>query len=501
MKTSLKFRSLISFFLVMILLLLNISASTSTGTAAGKPPTATPGGPTPTPGGNPTATPAASNTLNVSGTPWGVSTCNIGGVEASADFNVADLTDMGMNTYRLYGGMSRWEAQDDDGVYGSPSIATIKANLNSINWAWWDNVMTNPPSGTDYWWSGGTPIWTGNARTLFQALKDNGIRPVVTLRNVDNAGNPAWAAALNPPNTPEDWNEWWEHVFATVYWFNVRNDYRVDDWQVHNEPNHATQGWGGSEADYWEFVRQTNDAIQYVYTTYLPGRTPHVYAPVAAGQWPLHVLQQAPSSFDIEDTHNYDADMRTYDTQVHGWMTSTGYPTRPLWITEWGSWHQDKYDTLTFIVNVLITNLIYGSQPGDVHMDGNHIFSVYDWGTFKSGLVGPNQTKRAGYYGMRLAIRGLQGCKTTYQTTSSNTNLVAITTKDALGKIYLLVANNAPSASYTVDANLSALITSGAGTMWQFSSGNMDVVVGSPALNNGHVTFTLPGTAAILIKF
>ena len=199
MKTSLKFSSLISFCLVMILLLLNISASTATGTVAGKPPTATPGGPTPTPGGNPTATPAASNTLNVSGTPWGVSTCNIGGVEASADFNVADLTDMGMNTYRIYGGMSRWEAQDDDGVYGSPSIATIKANINSINWAWWDNVMTNPPSGTDYWWSGGTPIWTGNARTLFQALKDNNIRPVVTLRNVDNAGNPAWAAALNPP--------------------------------------------------------------------------------------------------------------------------------------------------------------------------------------------------------------------------------------------------------------------------------------------------------------
>ena len=47
--------------------------------------------------------------------------------------------------------MQRWEAQDDDGVYGSPSIAQIKANVNAVNWAWWDNVMTTPPNGSDYW--------------------------------------------------------------------------------------------------------------------------------------------------------------------------------------------------------------------------------------------------------------------------------------------------------------------------------------------------------------
>jgi hypothetical protein len=147
-----------------------------------------------------------------------------------------------MNTYRIYGGMSRWEQEDDDGVYGSPSIGEIEADPSVVNWAWWDTAMTSPPNGSDYWWSGepGT-TWPGNARTLFEGLKANGIRPVLTIRTVDNNDNPDWAP--NPPSTAVDWNEWWEHVFATVYWLNVRNDYRVDDFEVHNEPNNRGQGW------------------------------------------------------------------------------------------------------------------------------------------------------------------------------------------------------------------------------------------------------------------
>src|SRR5512132_2908305 len=92
---------------------------------------------------------AASATITVSGTPWGVSTCYIGATEGNVRFNVADLQDAGMNTYRMYVGMSRWGAQDDDGVFGSPSIAEIKANPNAINWAWWDTVMTTPPDNSD----------------------------------------------------------------------------------------------------------------------------------------------------------------------------------------------------------------------------------------------------------------------------------------------------------------------------------------------------------------
>jgi hypothetical protein len=278
---------------------------------------------------------APSATITVSGTPWGVSTCSIGATEGNVRFDIRDLQDAGLTTYRIYGGMSRWEWQDDGGGYGAPTIAQIQANPNVVNWAWWDAAMTNPPNGSDYWWSGEDQAWQGNARTIFRALKDAGIRPVLTLRNVDNFGNPAWAQQLNPPTSLADWNEWWEHVFATVYWLNVRNDYDVNDFEVHNEPNSARQGWGGTIEDYYDFLQYTYGAISHVYQRYLPGRTFHVYAPVTGGSsWPPGVMQHAGEWFDAVDVHNYSSDITGYTTQVRGWMAQHGKADAELWLSE-----------------------------------------------------------------------------------------------------------------------------------------------------------------------
>src|SRR5260370_10679801 len=150
---------------------------------------------------------AATATVTVSGTQWSVSSCYIGATEGNVNFNINDLTDLGISTYRIYGGMSRWEASDDSGVFGSPSIAQIKANPSVINWAWWDNVITNPQGGSDYWWSGTSGLWQGNARTLLSSLHTAGGLLVMTVRNVDNNNNPACAAQLNPPNTVVAQNE------------------------------------------------------------------------------------------------------------------------------------------------------------------------------------------------------------------------------------------------------------------------------------------------------
>ena len=486
----LKFSATLTFLFILVIGM-SLQAAAP---AAGKPPTATPGG-----GGGGT-------TITVSGTQWGVSTCSIGANEGSHDFNTADMTDLGINTYRLYGGMSRWEPVDDDGVYGSPTKAQIQANINVIPWAVWDNIMTTPPGGTDYSWSDLPPqVWVGNARTIFSNLKTAGIKPVVVLRNKDNNALPAWFTGK--PSTTQDWDEWWEHVVATVYWFNVRNDYRVDDWEVHNEPDAFSQGWAGKYTGYKQLVINTNDAIQWVYANYLPGRTPHVYAPVTTtgNSWPNNVITEVPNNFDTMDVHNYDMDITSFTRTVHGWMNAAGYPNRPLWITEWGDYPRNgsvPYSSVSFSVNNVVSNLIRSSRPGDDYWAGSHLFSLYDWGIsyYPSGLIASDGTHRPGYYALRLGTRALQGCRATYQSTSNNTSLLAITTKDTLGKVYLLVANNGTSF-LTVDANLSALITSGAGTLWQFDATHNDVINGSPVLSAGHVTFTIPGTAAILIKF
>lgn len=446
-------------------------------------------------------------TVTVSGTQWGISTSYLGATEGNVRFNVGDLTDIGYNTYRVYGGMQRWEAQDDDGVYGSPTIAQIQANPNVINWTWWDNVMTNPPDGSDYWWSGspGT-TWQGNARTIFQDLKNAGIKPVLTLRNVDNNNNPAWAQQLNPPNSTDDWNEWYEHVFATVYWLNVRNDYRVDDFEVHNEPNNAGQGFNGTLADYYLLVQYTHNAIADVYNNYLPGRTFRVYAPGTTGgsSWPRDVMINAGQYFDVVDIHNYSGDITGYTQQVHGWMNDNGKPNAELWLSEWAT-YRGGYNGASLAVKTVVNNMIRGSRPGNDHIDGSHLFTFYDWDGFSGGfqnfegLVDIAGNRRATFYAVRLANRALQGGRSTFQSTPSTSNLMTITTRDATGNYYLLVTNSSKT-TYALDADVSALLTTGSGTLWQFSASQLDTIVGNPNVTAGHVTFTVPSTSAMVLK-
>jgi hypothetical protein len=79
--------------------------------------------------------------------------------------------------------------------------------------------------------------------------------------------------------------------------------------------------------------------------------------------------------------------------------------------------------------------------------------------------------------------------------------VLTITAKDAEGTMYLLVTNSSRETPYNVSADVSALLTSGTGTMWQFDATHHDSIVGHPVLSNGHLTFTIPGMAAILITF
>ncbi|MBD2578566.1 hypothetical protein [Oscillatoria sp. FACHB-1406] len=440
--------------------------------------------------------------IQVSGKPWGISTRYMGACEGNVNFDVRDLQDLGMNTYRIYGGMSRWEAEDDDGRYGWPSIAEIQANPAIINWDWWDKVMTNPPNRSDYWWSGSSEeIWQGNARTIFGTLKQAGIKPVLTIRNVDNSWNPPWALQLNPPRTEADWNEWWEHIFATVYWLNVRNDYRVDEFEIHNEPDNRAQGWGGTQSDYFQLVKIAREAIDFVYRTYLPTRTYHIHAPVTVGDssWPALALQEIPREFSSVNIHDYNRDISDYIGRVRGWMKDTVRENSDLWVSEWGT-YENEYDTLPLALN-LIQNAIRGSQP-ESYIYGSHIFSLYDWGKtngFK-GLIGATGERRLSYYSLRMAIRVLQGGRTTFQSSTNNPDLMAIATQDEQNNLYLLVVN-AGEKSHSVRTDLTALRTKGTGTMWEFSARVRDEVVGEVALDRGQASFEVPALGAIAIAF
>ena len=92
-------------------------------------------------------------------------------------------------------------------------------------------------------------------------------------------------------------------------------------------------------------------------------------------------------------------------------------------------------DNLLFGLEVL-DNAIYGSRPGNDNCWGSTIWGMYDWGTYICGLIETGTwRKREGYYALSIACRGMNGARTTYQTTCGNRNILALTTKDTAGKI------------------------------------------------------------------
>lgn len=439
--------------------------------------------------------------VRVDNTPIGLSTRYIGTCEGNVNFDSSDMTDLGINTYRIYGGMSRWETDDDNGIYGFPTIAQIKNNPELIPWEHWDAVMTNPPTGTDYAFSGNPQeMWQGSARTIFEILKQENIRPVLTIRNSDPGWQPDWALQLNPPRTTADWNEWWEHVFATVYWLNVRNDYGVDDFEIHNEPDNRQQGWGGNQADYFKLVQVARDAIDYAYSTYLTDRTYHIHAPVTIGgsSWVYDALQTIPESFDSINIHNYADDISLYAQQVRQWANETIHADSPIWLGEWGS-YTAGYDDLAFSLD-LIKNLVRASQPGLAHIYGSHIFSLYDWcdeGGF-AGLINAKGERRLSYYAFRMGIRALQGGRTMLSTATSAPEIMAITTQDDQQQTYLLLLNSAPTAQHIV-ADVSSLIQQGAMTHWEFSEQIHDQIVGQSSFYNGIIELDMPAQSGDVI--
>jgi hypothetical protein len=186
-------------------------------------------------------------------------------------------------------------------------------------------------------------------------------------------------------------------------------------------------------------------------------------------------------------------------------MNSDGYAGAPAWITEMGSYRQNTYDGQSTDNNIIVAWWIKASQPGNNYVNGIELFSLYDWGSgYTSGAIHGSypaaEIYTPGYYAMRITARALVGGRPTYQVTSTVRTVVSVVTKDSSGHYYLIACNSGSPAA-TVTADLSALIASGTGTQWEFSSTHNDVVVASPSLSNGKVTFSIPANSTELLKF
>ncbi|MHC5033884.1 MAG: hypothetical protein ACYTFZ_02455 [Planctomycetota bacterium] len=433
---------------------------------------------------------SAEASVIVSAAQWGISTQYIGACEGNARFDIGDLTDCGINTYRLFAGMPRFEPEDDDGVYGSPSIAEIKADVDIIPWERWDEVMDGP-------------VFPGLEVTLKQAfndLKDAGIRTVVCLRIQDNDRLPEWVRPV--PATEADWNEWWQHVFSVAYWLNVRNDYGVDDYEILQEPDSPNQGWVGTREQYVEVVRQARDALDHVYRTYIPDRMCRLHAPAVAearAEWAAPTLREIGPQVDCLSVHCHINEHDSVPLEMHQAIEEGGRLGTPLWISQWGNYMRSWDEPI--MAADLVGALILDSRPGNSHVDGSHVFSLYDWGNMW-GLVHGDGTRTPSYYAMRLACRALQGGRPTFETTCESEDLLAITTKDADGGVNLLMANSSPWTAYQVTADLSSLLSGGRGSVRQANAEVYDEVIGQVELtDDGACRVEVPAQSAVLLQF
>jgi len=451
------------------------------------------------------APPPKYKTIVITDTVVGQSETSVGANEACSGWNIADFLDLGATNARFYAGMSRLEPEDDDGVYGSPTIAQIKADPNVIPWDTWDYWFKYYDG---YFWTGIDRVEVAFYDQLVDC-KNNSIRPMIVLRNVDNNMNPLWADELNPPNTPEDWNEWWEFVFAWVYYANVLNNLDVNDWEVHNEPDTSGQGWAGTLEDYVLFTEYTYDAIKYVYDTYLPGESFRLCVPGNAWlreEWISTLWLSNDAIIDVLDWHSY-APPKDGAALAHELIDlyDTDGVHELLYLSEWGHYKTSGYDSVG-------TALQYAGDQGLMahnylgsRVDISSIFSMYNWGPYCEGIVSgqsfevPHKTET--YYAMRLAIRGLQGGRDVYGQDEDYTgSFQKVTNAKAPDGTLWVVLVHSTVKDLDVVLDVSAHVSSGTVTFYQYSETYKDEITGTGNLDNGIISFTIPHHSLILVK-
>ncbi|RUS15937.1 glycoside hydrolase superfamily [Endogone sp. FLAS-F59071] len=256
------------------------------------------------------------------------------GVNGQMSYNSTQLDDVGFNSWRIWDDLNDFESQDD--------------NV-------WDNSM-------------------GNHRSFFDQLKADNVELYLSMRNT------CWGCQwlTKPPQSDADWNEWWEHVFAEIYWLNVRNDYQFDffevgirssiihawvkvlthicaNCQIFNEPDNSGQGWGGTEAQYLQFAAVTADAINFLYEKYIPDRKPRILGPavdypqvpsdssVPGGKgWIDDLLGLEPAAINAISFHSYLtlSELTWGVNYAHGLAANHGNSDMPVWISELGTYDQ-----------------------------------------------------------------------------------------------------------------------------------------------------------------
>jgi hypothetical protein len=450
--------------------------------------------------------------VTVSQTVLGQTTQYIGATEGGY-FDVDDLLDCGINTYRIWIGMSDVEYCDDDDPrgyvwecdragntqYGLPISDTIKAHPEVIDWEDWDLHIDDP----SYRWRTGQNEDTAYGDMIGELVAQD-VLPVLCLRNRDESDWPAWAP--DPPLDDDALNEWWQYCFAVAYWFNVRNDYGVTHFEIHNEPDLSSQGWHGTQAEYADLVRVAHNAISAAND--MAGIDTVILAPVES-QCPFPrtytyfsgLFDTADSLIDVADFHWYHLNgtypLTDLQAAIEAVSAEIGAHNpdgsiEPLWVSEYGNFSSPcTYDTLDEAMKTARQLLIF-SREG---VRGVNIFPFYDWGT-TCGLVTSEGDKTETYYAYRLLIRALAGGKDRLEFQAGGAGDEVMVTRDPQ-HIYVIVIDG----DGTVMVDVSAWgVPGGTAIIREYSASHKDEIVGTAAISEGQFSFAAPTTGVVVAE-
>jgi chitodextrinase len=444
------------------------------------------------------AQPAA--TVAVSSTQAGIST-KVMGMQGNGPETFPSIDDLGVNSWRYYLGMDNFEPVDDKDPEGFPTTSQLKAagvdeilnTTNLINWPAYEAILTKSLGDNQ----------THGLR--FQTFRNKGVRVFVNVRP-QRRGDPAWAPDFAPPAVSQaDRDEWWQYVYTMVLLFNKKHDYRIDDWELGNEPDLPEEGFKGNQDTYYVLVSVAADAIREAYSRHLGNRAHRIYGPATASDnqgWITGTIANVGSDFDHVSYHKYDVYRSLVQStkNVNGWAG----PGREVWLTEWGSFEGGLARNGELPINIQWIKFIMNmSTPGDTYVDGWHYYQLHHTGyRGGDGLIDKRTTpgtKEKMYFGLRQAVRALNGGKPVFASQASTGDLSAITARNASGTYNTLITNTSSSTAYRVEINLSALAANvSQTTLYRFDATNNDRRFRGPVLGStGRATVTVPPNGAV----
>ncbi len=451
----------------------------------------------------------------------------IGANVADKVHDPAHLTDMGMNTIRIFVGMERFQDSNPDGTYAHPSISRLQTDLQSnpssieglVNYSRFESKAAQ------------------YKRDIFDRIKSiNGMKPLLVLRPSAN-----WGKSYVPGNRqiaggcktlggsnvyPNDWvwreddlTEWYAYVVTLVYWLKKNGYTNIDRFSAANEPNqqkwgtsHSHQGWCGTHQDYVKFAKATYDALKFAFSIYMDSRPFYLHAGALSlsnsslsgdyNTWVKSIMSAGKlgsgSIYDVMDTHPYNDDPRETARSTFAAAQTVGVSPK-MWLSEWGGISSGD----SAVVKRMVRGLIRMNQPGSGFVYGSQLWKLYDDGT--AGILSSSgSSKRPGYFALKQVIAAVGYQKTVIPAnfTSATSTLDSVFTKNSDGSYNALISNTGSSTSVTLKLN--AIVSSGSVDIYRWGPGRntsaSESIYQTKSISGGQIDFEIPSSSFVRLK-